>query len=54
MTNYSKIYNSKIYDLAQDDVKEMVLRSPDIRMRITDQSGDDISTAMVRWSNKRN
>ena len=27
--------------------EQMMLRSPEIRMRITDQGGDDIRTAMV-------
>ena len=27
--------------------EQMMLKSPEIRMRITDQAGDDIRTAMV-------
>ena len=27
--------------------EQLLLKSPDIRMRITDQRGDDITTAMV-------
>ena len=32
--------------------EQMMLRSPEIRMRITDQGGDDIRTAMVSIYNQ--